>query len=47
MGSNPSLLGYDISDGPTKNKHGNFDNNKSQWKNIIKKGSKKYFFSHS
>ena len=36
MGSNPSVLGYDISDGPTKNKDGNFDNNKSQWKNVLK-----------
>ena len=45
MGSNPSVLGYDISDGPTKNKHGNFDNNKSQWRNIIKKIQKIFFLS--
>ena len=43
IGSNPSVLGYDISDGPTKNKHGNFDNNKSQWKNVIKKDPKNIF----
>ena len=43
MGSNPSIFGYDISDGPTKNKDGNFDNNKSQWKNIFKNDPKNIF----
>ena len=37
MGSNPSVFGYDISDGPTKNKDGNFNNNKTQWDNVFKK----------
>ena len=40
MGSNPSVLGYDVSDGPTKNKDGNFDNNKSQWENVFKNDPK-------
>ena len=44
MGSNPYVLGYDESDGPTKNKDGNFINNKSQWKNEYKKDPKKIFF---
>ena len=44
MGSDPSVLGYDLSDGPTKNKDGNFDNNKSQWQNVFKKDPK-YIFS--
>ena len=43
MGSNPSILGYDESDGPTKNKDGNFINNKSQWKNVFKKDPKNIF----
>ena len=43
MGSNPSVLGYDISDGATKNKDGNFINNKSQWKNVFKKDPKNIF----
>ena len=43
MGSNPFILGYDVSDGPTKNKDGNFDNNKSQWKNVFKKDPKHIF----
>ena len=43
MGSNPSILGYDLSDGPTKNKDGNFINNKSQWKNVFKKDPKNIF----
>ena len=46
MGSNPSVLGYDVSDGPTKNKDGNFTNNKSQWIHTAKRRSKKYFFSN-
>ena len=43
MGSNPFTLGYDESDGPTKNKDGNFINNKSQWKNVFKKDPKNIF----
>ena len=43
MGSSPSVLGYDVSDGPTKNKDGNFINNKSQWKNVFKKNPKNIF----
>ena len=43
MGSNPFTLGYDESDGPTKNNDGNFINNKSQWKNVFKKDPKNIF----
>lgn len=43
MGSNPSVFGYDESDGPTKNKDGNFDNDKSQWKHVFKKDPKNIF----
>ena len=43
MGSHPSVLGYDVSDGPTKNKDGNFNNNKSQWENVFKKDPKNIF----
>ena len=43
MGSNPSVIGYDVSDGPTKNKDGNFNNNKSQWKHVFKKDPKNIF----
>ena len=43
MGSNPSVLGYDVSDGPTKNKDGNFINNKNQWENVFKKDPKNIF----
>jgi arylsulfatase A-like enzyme len=43
MGSLPSVLGYDISDGPTKNKDGNFVNNKSQWENEFKTDPKNIF----
>jgi len=43
MGSNPYVFGYDESDGPTKNKDGNFINNKSQWKNEYKKDPKNIF----
>ena len=43
MGSSPSVLGYDTSDGPTKNKDGNFNNNKSQWQNTTKKDPKNIF----
>ena len=43
MGSNPSVFGYDVSDGPTKNKDGNFNNNKRQWENVFKKDPKNIF----
>ena len=43
MGSSPPVLSYDVSDGATKNKDGNFDNNKSQWKNSFKKDPKNIF----
>ena len=43
IGSNPTVLGYDVSDGPTKNKDGNFKNNKSQWQNVFKKDPKNIF----
>ena len=43
MGSNPSVFGYDVSDGATKNKDGNFDNNKSQWQHMFKKDPKNIF----
>tara|TARA_B100001758_G_scaffold72086_2_gene60760 strand:- start:163 stop:1626 length:1464 start_codon:yes stop_codon:yes gene_type:complete len=43
MGSNPSVLGYDVSDGSTKNKDGNFENNKSQWEHVFKKDPKNIF----
>ena len=43
MGSNPSVFGYDLSDGPTKNKDGHFNNKKSQWENVIKKDPKNIF----
>ena len=43
MGSNPSILGFDESDGPTKNKDGNFDNDKSQWEHVLKNDPKNIF----
>jgi len=43
MGSNPKTLGYDISDGATKNKDGGFVNNKKQWKHSVKKDPKNIF----
>ena len=43
MGSEPHVLGYDVSDGPTKNKDGNFVNNKSQWIHTIKDDPKHIF----
>ena len=43
MGSNPSVLGYDVSDGATKNKDGNFDNDISQWRHVFKKDPKNIF----
>ena len=43
IGSDPKTLGYDISDGPTKNKDGGFVNNKEQWISTIHKDPKKIF----
>ena len=43
MGSNPSVLGFDESDGPTKNKDGNFNNDKSQWEHVLKNDPKNIF----
>ena len=43
MGSNPSVLGYDESDGPTKNKDGNFINDKTQWIHTAKEDPKNIF----
>ena len=43
MGSDPFVLGYDVSDGPTKNRDGNFDNDRSQWNNVFKKDPKHIF----
>ncbi len=43
MGSQPDVLGYDVSDGPTKNKDGNFVNNKTQWTHSTKKDPKHIF----
>lgn len=43
MGSNPQTLGYDISDGATKNKDGGFVNNKKQWRHKVKKYPKNIF----
>ena len=45
MDSSPKTLGYDISDGPTKNKDGvfNYKSNKLQWSNNFDKDPKKIF----
>ena len=45
MDSNPKTLGYDISDGATKNKDGvfNWDSNELQWSNNFDKDPKKIF----
>ena len=45
MDSNPKTLGYDESDGATKNKDGvfNWDSNELQWNNTIDKDPKKIF----
>ena len=41
--SSPETLGYDFSDGPTKNKDGGFVNNKDQWTNTVMDDPKKIF----
>ena len=45
MDSNPKILGYDKSDGATKNKQGgfNYDSNKLQWSNNFDEDPKKIF----
>jgi len=43
MGSHPSVLGYDVSDGPNQNKAGGFVNNKEQWNYSIKEDPKNIF----
>lgn len=43
MGSDPSTLGYDESDGPTKNKDGYHVNNKTQWNHTAKEDPKNIF----
>ena len=45
MGSNPKTLGYDISDGPTKNQDGvfNYKLKKLQWSNTFDEDPKKIF----
>ena len=43
IGSSPETLGYDFSDGPTKNKDGGFVNNKDQWTNTVMDDPKKIF----
>tara|TARA_B110000444_G_scaffold42348_1_gene38237 strand:+ start:5338 stop:6756 length:1419 start_codon:yes stop_codon:yes gene_type:complete len=45
MDANPTVLGYDISDGPTKNKDGvfNYKSNKLQWSNSFDEDPKKIF----
>tara|TARA_A100000164_G_scaffold67311_1_gene56011 strand:- start:306 stop:1700 length:1395 start_codon:yes stop_codon:yes gene_type:complete len=45
MDSNPKTLGYDVSDGPTKNKDGffDYDSRELQWGNTISEDPKKIF----
>ena len=43
MGSNPTALGYDVSDGATKNKDGHFINQKTQWNHTAKDDPKNIF----
>ena len=43
MGSHPSVLGYDVSDGSNQNKAGGFVNNKEQWNYSIKEDPKNIF----
>ena len=43
IGSIPKALGYDISDGPTKNKDGAFVNNATQWNHVAVKDPKNIF----
>ena len=41
MGASPEMLGFDESDGPTKNFDGGFVNDKSQWETVAKEDPKK------
>ena len=43
IGSIPEILGYDYSDGPTKNKDGGFVNDKTQWNHISVEDPKNIF----
>ena len=43
IGSIPETLGYDYSDGPTKNKDGGFVNDKTQWNHISVEDPKNIF----
>ena len=43
IGSNPKSLGYDFSDGTTKNKDGGFTNNNTQWTHVSVEDPKKIF----
>ena len=43
IGGSPKILGYDYSDGTTKNKDGGFVNNKDQWINTLMDDPKKIF----
>mgnify|MGYP001323615094 FL=1 len=43
IGGSPKILGYDYSDGTTKNKDGGFVNNKDQWINTVMDDPKKIF----
>jgi len=43
IGSNPEKLGYDVSDGPTKNNDGGFVNDRTQWNHLSVKDPKNIF----
>ena len=43
IGGSPNILGYDVSDGTTKNKDGGFINNKEQWISALMDDPKKIF----
>ena len=43
IGSTPKTLGYDNSDGPTKNKDGGFVNDRTQWNHVSLEDPKNIF----
>ena len=43
MGATPNALGYDLSDGPTRNMDGGFVNNPTQWNTALSEDPKKIF----
>ena len=43
MGGTPEEVGYDVSDGPTKNGDGRFDNDRSQWETKVASDPKRVF----